>query len=87
MPKLQPTGRGVSQTKCGQAAARRVERMACAILRDKRGWQSIRQSIVCDSKNLGMKIMEDTGKARLIHEDIWIHTRETDTILGTIGLQ
>ena len=36
MPKLQPTGRGVSQTKCGQAAARRVERMACAILRDKR---------------------------------------------------
>ena len=45
------------------------------------------QSIVCDSKNLGMKIMEDTGKARLIHEDIWIHTRETDTILGTIGLQ
>lgn len=30
----------------------------------------MKQSIICDSKNLGMKIMEDTGKERLIHEGI-----------------
>ena len=63
------------------------ENGTCNSQGQERGWQSIKQSIVCDSKNLGMKIMEDTGKERLIHEDIWIHTREVDTILGTIGLQ
>lgn len=46
------------------------ENGTCNSQRQERGWPSIKQAIICDSKNLGMKIMEDTGKERLIHEGI-----------------
>ena len=42
----------------------------CNSQRQERAWPSIKQTIICDSKNLGMKITEDTGKERLIHEGI-----------------